>query len=97
MLVLSRKVRETIVIGGNIRLTVIAIRGKETRVAIEAPQEILILRDELPRNPPPVPDPTALGRRSRLSPSSPLGKSSQTIPRPVPEYSVPECGWSPTS
>jgi carbon storage regulator len=91
MLVLSRKVRETIVIGDSIRLTVIAIRGKETRVAIEAPQEMLILRDELPRNPDPVLDPAALRPRSRLSPSSPLGKLNQKISRPVPEPSVYEC------
>jgi carbon storage regulator len=49
MLVLSRKVGETIVIGNNINLTVVEIRGSGVRVAIEAPREIVILRDELDR------------------------------------------------
>lgn len=47
MLVLSRKVGDAIVIDGGIRLTVIAIRGRQARVAIEAPPGVGILRDEL--------------------------------------------------
>ncbi len=47
MLVLSRKINETIVIGGNIRITMTAIRGKEVRVAIEAPRDVPIHREEL--------------------------------------------------
>jgi len=47
MLVLSRKAKETIIIGGDIRLTVIAIRGRETRLGIEAPEDVVILRGEL--------------------------------------------------
>jgi CheY-like chemotaxis protein len=38
MLVLSRKVGETIVIDGGIRLTVVAIHGRQTRIGIEAPK-----------------------------------------------------------
>jgi carbon storage regulator len=47
MLVLTRKIHETIVIGGNIRITMTAIRGKEVRVAIEAPRDVPIHREEL--------------------------------------------------
>jgi carbon storage regulator len=49
MLILSRKVGETIVIDGGIRLTVTAIHGRQARIGIEAPKEVAILRDELPR------------------------------------------------
>ena len=39
MLVLSRRTGEQIVIGGNIRLTVLEIRGARVRLGIEAPPE----------------------------------------------------------
>ncbi len=47
MLVLSRKINEAIVIGGNIRVTMTAIRSRQVRLTIEAPPEIQIYRDEL--------------------------------------------------
>jgi carbon storage regulator len=47
MLVLSRKRDETIVIDGNIRITVVGIRGNHVRLGIEAPVEVPILRKEL--------------------------------------------------
>ncbi len=47
MLVLSRKVNEAIVIGGNIRVTMTAIRSRQVRLAIEAPPEVHIYREEL--------------------------------------------------
>jgi carbon storage regulator len=47
MLVLSRKINETIVIGGNIRVTMTAIRSSQVRLAIEAPPEVPIFREEL--------------------------------------------------
>jgi carbon storage regulator len=47
MLVLSRKINETIVIGGNIRVTMTAIRSSQVRLAIEAPPDVPIFREEL--------------------------------------------------
>jgi carbon storage regulator len=47
MLVLSRKINETIVIGGNIRVTMTAIRSNQVRLAIEAPPDVPIFRKEL--------------------------------------------------
>jgi carbon storage regulator len=49
MLVLSRKVNEQIVIGNNIRMTVVSIRGNQVRLGFEAPQSVPIFRDELRR------------------------------------------------
>jgi carbon storage regulator len=65
MLVLSRKVGQTIVIDGGIRLTITAIQGKQARVAIDAPREVAILRDELPRRIVPGLGPSAHGLGSR--------------------------------
>ncbi len=47
MLVLNRKVSETIVIGGNVRITIEKVKGKRAVIGIDAPPEISILRGEL--------------------------------------------------
>jgi carbon storage regulator len=47
MLVLSRKAGETIHIGEDIRITVATVHGNRVRIAVEAPEEVLILRGEL--------------------------------------------------
>lgn len=47
MLVLSRKKNERIVIGDNIVITVVEVRGDRVRLGIEAPQEIPIHRSEV--------------------------------------------------
>jgi carbon storage regulator len=54
MLVLSRKINETIVIGGNIRVTMTAIRNRQVRLAIDAPPEVRVMREELLTTPPDV-------------------------------------------
>lgn len=47
MLILSRKKDESIVIGENIRVTVTRIAGNRVILAVEAPENIPIRRDEL--------------------------------------------------
>ena len=49
MLVLTRKVGESIVIGGGIRVTVTAIDGNKVRLGIEAPPEVRVDREEVAR------------------------------------------------
>lgn len=47
MLVLSRKRDERIVIGGNIVITVIEVRGDKVRLGIEAPADVPVHRQEV--------------------------------------------------
>jgi carbon storage regulator len=47
MLVLSRKLNESILLDGDIRITVVDVRGKHVRLGIEAPDSVRILRQEL--------------------------------------------------
>ncbi|RLS36330.1 MAG: carbon storage regulator [Planctomycetota bacterium] len=47
MLVLSRKIGESIQIDGGIRVTVTKVRGGRVRLSIEAPPEMRVLRKEL--------------------------------------------------
>jgi carbon storage regulator len=48
MLVLTRKRGEEIIVGSNIRLTVVEIRGNQVRLGLTAPADIPIRRAELP-------------------------------------------------
>ncbi|MCC6238685.1 MAG: carbon storage regulator CsrA [Phycisphaerales bacterium] len=47
MLVLSRQKEETIMIGDNIEVTVVDIRGDKVRLGISAPREITVHRKEV--------------------------------------------------
>jgi carbon storage regulator len=47
MLVLSRKLNEKILLGDAIVVTVVAIRGNQVRLGIEAPRDVEIVRAEL--------------------------------------------------
>jgi carbon storage regulator len=47
MLVLTRRVGEEIIIAGNIRVTVTAIKGDKVRIGITAPPEVRVDREEI--------------------------------------------------
>ncbi len=47
MLVLSRKETERIRLGDSIVVTVVRVSGDRVRLGIEAPPDVLVLRDEL--------------------------------------------------
>lgn len=47
MLVLSRKECESIIIGDNIKVTILKIEGNNIRLGFEAPKDIAIHREEV--------------------------------------------------
>jgi len=47
MLVLTRRPGEQIVIDGNIRVTVVSVKGDRVRIGIEAPPTVLVDREEI--------------------------------------------------
>ena len=47
MLILSRKTNQKILIGNDIELTIIEVRGEQVKIGIKAPQEIQVFRQEL--------------------------------------------------
>ena len=47
MLVLTRKIGESIAIDGHIKIRVVQIKGKQVRLGIEAPKETKIHREEV--------------------------------------------------
>lgn len=52
MLVLTRRIGETLVIGDNIKITVNEIDRGKIRLAIDAPRDVKVLREELLRQKP---------------------------------------------
>lgn len=49
MLILTRKAGEVLLIGSDITVTVLEVRGKQVRLGIKAPQEVPVLREEIYR------------------------------------------------
>jgi len=47
MLILTRRIGESIIIGDNIEIRVLDIRGFQARLGIEAPKEIGVHREEI--------------------------------------------------
>jgi len=57
MLILTRRQAETVVIGDNVRVTVLDIRDGRVRFGVNAPREIIVNREEVcgkPRRKPPA-------------------------------------------
>jgi len=47
MLILARRVNETIVIGDTIRVSVVDIKGDQVKLGIEAPRDVKVYRQEV--------------------------------------------------
>ncbi len=47
MLVLSRRLDETLIIGDDIKITVLGISGNQVRIGIAAPKEVSVHREEV--------------------------------------------------
>jgi len=47
MLVLSRKVGDSVIIGDNVTVTVLSIQGNQIRVGVTAPKEVSVHREEI--------------------------------------------------
>ncbi len=47
MLVLTRRPGETIVIGDNVKVTMLSVAGNHIRIGIDAPRDIAVHREEI--------------------------------------------------
>lgn len=47
MLILTRRVGETLVIGEDVAVTVLGIKGNQVRIGVKAPKDISVHREEI--------------------------------------------------
>ena len=47
MLILTRKVGESVLIGNDISIAVLSVRGNQVKLGVEAPKEVSVHREEI--------------------------------------------------
>ena len=47
MLILTRRVNESLMIGDEIKITVLGVKGSQVRLGIEAPRDVSVHREEI--------------------------------------------------
>jgi len=47
MLILTRRVGETVVIGNDVDVTVLGVKGNQVRLGVKAPREVSVHREEI--------------------------------------------------
>jgi carbon storage regulator len=47
MLILTRKVGESVLIGDDISITVLSVRGNQVKLGVQAPKEVSVHREEI--------------------------------------------------
>ena len=71
MLVLTRKLGESISIDGEIRIVIVQIKGRQVRLGIQAPHETKIVREEVVQR---ISDENRTAVKAELTPTKKVAK-----------------------
>lgn len=88
MLILTRRVGETIVIGDDVIVTVLGIKGNQVRIGINAPKDVSVHREEIYQR--------IQQEKSPNAASSPA-PAVEVQPAPAPVAATPVSAPAPTS
>ncbi len=47
MLILTRRIGETLMVGDNVAITVLGVKGNQVRIGVNAPKEVSVHREEI--------------------------------------------------
>jgi carbon storage regulator len=47
MLILTRRIGETVIIGDDVNITVLGVKGNQVRLGVNAPREVSVHREEI--------------------------------------------------
>ena len=47
MLILTRKVNESLIVGDRVTVTVVGVKGNQVRIGIDAPKDVEVHREEI--------------------------------------------------
>lgn len=86
MLILTRRINETLVINDNIKVTVLGIKGPQVRIGIDAPKEVVVHREEIHdriKNGESLPPKQEIEEEHEEEESDSIGNVSSTISIPI--------------
>lgn len=47
MLILTRRIGETLIIGDDVKITVLGVKGNQVRIGVDAPKDVAVHREEI--------------------------------------------------
>ena len=47
MLILTRRISESVIIGDNVKVTVLGVKGNQVRLGVDAPKSVSVHREEI--------------------------------------------------